>query len=110
ANRPFSELSAMDRIDDPATANLAAKDAEQPALRARYPFDRLRLVAVAIDVPPLQPCNARQNAVALAQRRLPGPALAAGRQHERTRALALGFVPGSGFPDELPVGIPPHDL
>src|SRR5262249_44897250 len=47
-DRPLPELSAIDRIDDTATANLAAKDAEQPAVRARYPFDRLRLVAVAI--------------------------------------------------------------
>src|SRR5690242_19479009 len=86
-DRPLPELSAIDWIDDAATPNLAAKDAEQAALRARDPFDRLGFVAVAINVPPLQPLNARQNAVALAQRRLPRPTLAAGRQHERTRAL-----------------------
>src|SRR5262245_13433604 len=108
-DRPLPELSAIDGIDDTATASLAAKDAEQPALRARDPFDGLGLVAVAVDVAPLQPWDARQNAVALAQRRLTR-ALAAGRQHERTRALALGRVPGSGFSDELPVLIAPHDL
>src|SRR5262249_44474443 len=110
ANRPLPELPAMDGIDDAATTSLAAKDAKEPVLRAWDALDRLGLVAVAGDVLLLQPRNARQDAVALAQRRLPRPALAAGRQHERTRALALGRVPGSGFPDEPPVGIAPHDL
>src|SRR5262245_35778741 len=109
ADRPLPELSAIDGIDDAAASSLAAKDAEQPALHARDPFDGLGLVVVAINVAPFQPCDARQNAVALPQRRL-ARARAAGRQHERTRAPACGRIPGSGFPDELPVSIAPHDL
>src|SRR5215831_2569321 len=109
-DRPLPQLFAIDGVDDAASASLAAKDPEQPALRARDPFDRLGLVAVAIDVAPLQPCDACQNAVALAQHRLPRPTLATRRQHERPWALALGCVPGRWLPDEFPVCIASHDL
>src|SRR5215470_9840990 len=52
-DRPLPELSAIDGIDDAATASLAAKDPEQPALSARDAFDGLGLIAVAVDVAPI---------------------------------------------------------
>src|SRR5581483_929215 len=109
-DRPLPQLPAVHRIDDAAARRLGAEDPELAALLARQALDGLGLVAVAGDVDAVEPRQAGQHPVALPERRLAGAGRAARRQHQGTRALALGLVPGHRLADELAVGVARDDL
>ena len=79
-DRPLLQLLAVDGVDQAAAAVLGAEDAELAPLLARQPLDRLGLVAVAEHVLVLEPRDARQDAVALPDRRLCRARAAARRQ------------------------------
>ena len=110
-DRPFLELLAIDGVDEPAAAvRLGAEDADEAALLAGQALDRLGLVAVAEHVGIIEPRQPRQDALALAQRRLGRAASAAWGQHQHARARALACIPDDGLGDELAVRVAGDDL